>query len=198
MRWPSVLDEVAALDPEDRQMWIELRGPSARQSVDIDDRKLAFKIGERGELQRKADIFGVPRLRGFHQRRGLRRGDVDAFAVEHGARPGVGPANHDDGDAGAVQTREIGDACDAERRGEALHSRNGLLRRETPIEGSTAGPGTQAGVARSANLPHSRAAPAFLPCHGRLIRGLQLPFMLLGLSILGSTTKRRVGARRGS
>ncbi len=81
----AVVHEIAPLDPEDRQAPVELRGRRARQSVDIDDRKLAFKIGERDELQRKADIFGVPRLGGFHERGGLRGRDVDAFAVEHRA-----------------------------------------------------------------------------------------------------------------
>ena len=104
--------EIAALDPQDgRVRSNRVPGMRGSPSTSATGRVLAH-LRERGELQGSPHVFGVPRLRGLHQPGGFGGGDVDAFAVEHRARPRIGAADHDDRDAGAIEPREIGDAGD--------------------------------------------------------------------------------------
>ena len=77
--------------------------------MDIDESNDRRRDPRSSKLERKANIFGVPRLSRFHQRRGLCGSDVDTFAVEYRTRPRIGAANHDDGYAGAIQTCEVRD-----------------------------------------------------------------------------------------
>ena len=130
-------------------------GRRARQGMDIDDRLIAVEIREAGMPERKANIFGVPGLGGFHQRGGLRGSKVDALAVEYRTRPGIGPAYHDDGYAGAIQAREIGDAGDAERFGKGLDACDRRWGGHRPLIVETAGLGCHANLAKLANCTTS-------------------------------------------
>ena len=118
----SAADEIAALDPEDRQARLEPVAV-AGQPVRVGDPVIDAHLPVARELQRFRDVLGVPELGGFHHPRRLGRRDGEPLALRDGDRPGVGPNDHHHRDADAVEAGDVRDAGDThggEQRPQAL------------------------------------------------------------------------------
>jgi hypothetical protein len=129
----AAAEQVAALDPENGEMLVEPVAGRARQAGDVDDGVAVREVRAARQLERPIDPLGMKSLDGFHQARGRRRREVESLALgdRDGAR--VRSADHDHGNADAVEAGHIGDPGDAHRRHQRLHARHGLLRRHQPV-----------------------------------------------------------------
>ena len=72
--------------------------------------------------------------------------------MEYGARPSIGAANHDDGDARPIETGEIGDTSDAEFGRERHDLGKRILRGSTSVSADPIRLQTRSDVAKSVHL----------------------------------------------
>ena len=85
----SAADEIAALDPEDRQARLEPVAVAGKP-VRVGDPVLDAHLPVARQLQRFRDVLGVPELGRFHDTRRLGRREGQPLALRDGDRPGVG------------------------------------------------------------------------------------------------------------
>src|SRR4029077_1347724 len=85
------------------------------------------------------DILGMPGLDRLHDSGCLRRREVEPLPVDHAAGPRVRAANHNHRYSRPIETREIGDAGDAEVVCQRPQPGNRLLRRDSAMGPATIG-----------------------------------------------------------
>ena len=109
----ALVHEIAALDPKHRRAPVELRSGDSRQALEVDEFEPGLQIGALAKCSGRA-MFSACQVSTASMSPRLSRRRCRALAVEHRARPGIRPADHDDWYARPVEPGEIGDPGDPE------------------------------------------------------------------------------------
>src|SRR5260370_1414022 len=144
-------------------MEIKPAGRCARQAFDVYEPVCRAKLSVTAEAEGQLHVLSVPSLDRFHETGGLRRGDVDALAVEYRTRPSVWATYHDNRNARSIEAGEVrnpGDAECAQQRPDAIdrvvRRRRAMGAEAVGLGGSAVTTESQHGIPRSEGSPNAR------------------------------------------